>query len=143
GGRYLWGDHLEDAGQRDVERRAATGSLARRPDATTVRLHDLAAHREAEALAGDLGVLRRAEAWREDALEVVGRDARALIADRDVHFTVRGDDLEDDRRAIGRVLRGVPEEIVEHLAQAHRVDPRDHLRPRVDELDVAPRDRAC
>src|SRR5262249_35738371 len=47
----------------------------------------------------------------EDAVEVLGRDADALVADRDIDHVGGGADLDDDGRLAGRVRDRVLDEI--------------------------------
>ena len=91
-----------------------------------MRLDEPLADGEAQSGAGPLPVAA-ADAIElvEDALEIVDRHARTFVAhlDDDAPVVAPAGDL--DRRAGGRILRGVVEQIDQHLLHQHEVE-REH-----------------
>ena len=105
-------------------------------DGAAHRLDEAAADRKAEAGAGAHAVaLLHAVELVEDALELVRRDALALVDDAQSDAARAGAaGLDPDGRALGGVFRGVVEQVEQHLLEEHRVDV-DH-RQVVREVDA-------
>ena len=101
-----------------------------------VRLCDLTDDREAETVAGP-GSVGAVEAI-EHAVQLAGRDARALVGDGRVHPAVDAVRRQLDPRLLGRVLERVVEEVRERALELSLVadDPEAGLELALD-ADVA------
>src|SRR5262245_27792224 len=111
----LGGDHSLRQGQRDRELGPAP-RFAHHIDGTLVRLDDLARIRHAEPGALLLGGEERVE----DAIDLVGRDAAAIVAHAHHGATAAVFDEQIDAPALGERLErvdGVVEHVGEHLLQ--------------------------
>ena len=74
----------------------------------------------------------------EDARQHVGADADAGVADADHRVGIVALDHDRHVAARGRVLRGVAEEVLEHLAEAHRVARHRQRRARHPDFEPVP-----
>ena len=119
-------------GHRDGEGepRPLAGTAALGADAPAMRFHQPLADGEPETAAdaalrivdADAGVLA------EQVRKLLGRDAPALVLDRNRDMHPVADRLDADGGALARVPRGVGEEIVQHL---HDAPPVGHHRGQV------------
>ena len=91
------------------------------PDAAVVRADDGFAHRQAEADAGGGGFAFAAGEFLEDAAFGAGRDAGAVVADRDAQLAVLRHGVQADGAAGRRVLGGIFQQIAEHPFDQHAV----------------------
>src|SRR5262245_29437259 len=114
--------HVDHRGQGEDER-AAAAWLAFCPDLTAMRLDQVAADVQAEADGLDRATAGLdAIETLEQALEVLGRDADALIADAYAQQALFvGADAGAHVATARRVFDGVVDQIGEHLLDAHGV----------------------
>src|SRR5438067_13789698 len=91
--------------------------LRKQLDAAAMRLDELPGERQAEA-ERRLPALCGAVEAVEDPRLVRGRDAAAIVRDRDRRLAFRADPVDEDAAAIARVGNRVPEHVVERLAEA-------------------------
>src|SRR5437879_560602 len=102
--------------------RSTTPDFTFDTDVSAVSHDDGAADREPEAQAACLVAhLARAEEALEEARLLVGRDARALVDDADLHESVASGGRDGHGRVLGRVTAGVRNEVREYLRRAPRV----------------------
>src|SRR3954447_12292683 len=113
------------------ERRPAVGRVARLHPAV-MGVDDPGDDRQAEpgAAAALLAAALRAPEALEQLVRVVGRQARAVVADLDAHLTVGAHGAQLDRRARRRVDERVAHEVRQDLAQL--VGVAEHGRLAVD-----------
>src|SRR5436190_21648348 len=93
------------------------GGRAVRPDPATMREHDAATDRETQTSTADpagASALAAMEPF-EEARQLVRRDAQSLVDDAHHDLTVDDGRPDVDVSAVGRVLDGVVEEVVEDL----------------------------
>src|SRR5262245_12322858 len=102
-------------GQRELER-ASLADLALAPDAAAVHLDE--AFRKGEPEAGPLALLGasfRLLKLLEDAIQILGGDARAAVGDRNPHLAVHPRRADVDLAALRSELHGVREQIEDDL----------------------------
>ena len=127
---------LSGHGNRERDRGAPAGAGALGPDAAAVRLDEPLRDGEPEAVAGR-GALPAAGVLAEQVRQQLGRHPAPLVGDRDGKVRVLAHGRHADRGRLGRMPRGVREEVVEHLHDAPAVGHhRGQVRREVDEDGV-------
>src|SRR6266404_5288452 len=99
---------------------APVARLAVHPHLPAVRRDDLPRDVQAEADPFPFGP-RHPEELLEDALLVLGRDARALVLDLEADEAALGPGPHQDAPALRAVADGVADQVVEHEADALRI----------------------
>src|SRR5579885_2034747 len=113
---------LATSAPRQLEREAAPfADLALEPDPPAVGLHDVAHDGEPEPRGAGFGPVRALDEALEDALALLGGDARARVAHRDQHPAVLGARLEHDAPAARRVAERIGDEVRERPGDLRRV----------------------
>ena len=125
--------------QGEGEAGALAGSGALRPDTPAMGLDQPLADGEAEPEAVGAGAVGRPAMPAEEPRQPLGRDAPALVDDRDRDMHAVAPGLDADRRGLRRVPRGVGQKVVQHLLDALAVghDPRQ-VGWQVDQHGVPP-----
>ena len=99
--------------QREGEPRALAGATALGPDTPAVRFDQALANREPQSTPG--AILPGVAVLAEQARQALGRDPPALVGHGDCNVHAVGLRGDPDRRSLGRVTRGIGEQIVQHL----------------------------
>ena len=111
------------AGEAHDDLAAPARAVAERSNRPAVQLDQAAYHREADADSA-LGAVQRARVLHEQVegpLEQVGRHPDAPVAHPHDRLAILDRCLDLDRAAGARVLRGVVQQVAEHLDQARRI----------------------
>src|ERR671915_1780104 len=124
------------ARQLEEERRAASLALLD-PDAAAHPADELAADVQAQPRAADAAEHLRVEAVEllEDARQLLGRDAEALVQHAETHHAVGRLRAELDPAAVGGVLDRVLDEVDEDLSHAILVGRDGHGPLRHDDVE--------
>src|SRR5579883_983938 len=113
---------LATSAPRQLEREAAAlADLSLEPDPPAVRLHDVAHDGELEPRGARFRLVRALDEALEDALALLGGDARPRVADRDQHRPVLGARVEHDAPAARRVAERVGDEVRERPGDLRRI----------------------
>src|SRR5262245_49298428 len=107
----------------DDELAASAVSLASRFDRTAVHLHEPPDKRQTDAET-TLCVVERSIELREhveDRIELLRRDADAVVRDGDDRLRAVANGIDPDLSAGSRVLDAVVEQIAEHLREPRRI----------------------
>src|SRR5690606_29988011 len=125
--------------QLDDELAASSEAGALRPDRAVMERHELSAQREADpdsAAARARAVLGHLAEHLEHVVELIHRDAVAVVLDADDRGVVLDSGRDPDRAADLGVLRGVAEQVAENLSQPLKIAldrkrhvPRRNLEP--------------
>ena len=111
---------------REGEARPEADAAALGPDAPALGLDQALADGESQPAGEAARPVPGGAVFTEQPAELVRRDAPALVGDRDRHIQPLALRRDPDGGGLGRVARGVGEQVVEHLHQALPVghDPR-------------------